>query len=113
MTLFWRKQSKRALVVVILYMAALPTHGAGQTGQKGASPLPKFEIDKTLHDFGEVFAGEEIFAVFNVTNTGNAPLELSDKPLLVTRPNVSLYRRSPGDYSLPLRTASAIRPAPA
>ena len=112
MTLFWLRKSKRALVVAALYLAALPADGAGQTGQKLPSPLPKFEIDKTLHDFGEVFAGEEIFAVFTVTNTGNAPLELSDKPLLVTRPTVSLYRRSPGDYWLPLRTASAIRPAP-
>lgn len=112
MTLFWRKQNKRAWLIVALFLAALPAHGAGQTGQKLPSPLPKFEIDKTLHDFGEVFAGEEIFAVFTVTNTGDAPLELSDKPLLVTRPTASLYRRSPGDYSLPLRTASAIRPAP-
>ena len=112
MTLFWRKQSKRVLVVVALYLVALPVSAAGRTGQKGASPLPKFEIDKTLHDFGEVFAGEDIVVVFSVTNTGNAPLELSDKPLLVTRPSVSLYRRAPGDYSLPLRTAGAIRPAP-
>jgi hypothetical protein len=110
--LFWRRQSKRALVVAVLYLAALPVSAAGQPGQDGARPLPKFEIDKTLYDFGEVFAGEEIVVIFSVTNRGNAPLELSDKPLLVTRPAVSLYRRSPDDYSLPLRTAGAFRPAP-
>ena len=110
--MFWRRQSKRVLVVVALYLAALPIAAVGQTGQKGASRLPQLVIDKTLHDFGEVFAGEEIYSTFTVTNLGDAVLELSDKPLLVTRPSVSLYRRSSDDYWLPLRAASAFRPAP-
>jgi len=114
--LFWRRQSKRALVIVALYLAAVPglAASAKQKGaeQKSARPLPEFVIDKTLHDFGEVFAGEELYSIFNITNVGNAPLELSDKPLLVTRPSVSLYRRSPGLASLQLSAASAFRPAP-
>jgi hypothetical protein len=104
------------LVIVALYLAAMPglAASAEQKGaeQKSARPLPEFVIDKTLQDFGEVFAGEELYSIFNVKNVGNAPLELSDKPLLVTRPSVSLYRRSPGLDSLPLSTASAFRPAP-
>jgi hypothetical protein len=114
--LFWRRQSKRALLIVALYLAAM--HGLAaradlsDAAQKSASPLPQFVIDKTLHDFGEVFAGEQLYSIFTVTNVGNAPLELSDKPLLVTRPSVSLYRRPPGLDSLPLLTASAFRPAP-
>ena len=112
MTLFWRRQSRRALVVVAIFLAALPSLAAGQTAEKGASPSPRLVIDKTLHDFGEVYAGEEIHSTFTVTNRGNAPLELSDKPLLVTRPSVSLYRRTPGDNALPLLKAGAFRPAP-
>lgn len=112
MILFWRRQSKLASLVVAIYLVGLPTPAAGQAGQKGESRLPQLVIDKTLHDFGEVFAGEEIHSTFTVTNIGNAPLELSDRPLLVTRPAVSSYRRSPGDYLLPLRKASAFRPAP-
>jgi len=102
-------------LILALYLAALPGLAAGQTGaeQKSASRLPLLVIDKTLHDFGEVFAGEEIYSIFNVSNTGNAPLELSDKPLLAPRPTLSFYRRSPGNHYLPLRTASAFRPAPA
>ena len=104
------------LLIVALYLSVLPAvtaHG-GQTGagQNGARGLPEFVIDKTHHNFGEVFAGEEIQSLFIVNNTGNAPLELSDKPLLATRPTVSLYRRPAVVDSLPLRRASAFRPAP-
>jgi hypothetical protein len=102
------------LLVVALYLSALPAAYGGQAGagQNGARGLPEFVIDKTSYDFGEVFAGEEMHSLFTVNNTGNAPLELSDKPLLATRPTVSLYRRPPGGDSLPLRRASAFRPAP-
>jgi hypothetical protein len=129
--LFWLRQSKRALLIIALYLAA--QHGVaasadragaeqrgvtghegagGQSEPKGASLLPEFVIDKTLHDFGEVFAGEEVYSVFTVTNAGNAPLELSDKPLLATRPSVSLYHRTASGSSLLLLKASAFRPAP-
>ena len=104
------------LLTIALCLPALPAEArdvwqAG-AGQKGARALPVFVIDKTSHDFGEVFAGEEIQSLFIVNNTGNAPLELSDKPLLATRPSVSLYRRPAGVVALPLRAASAFRPAP-
>ncbi len=114
--MFLRKQSKGVLLIIALYLSALPVAAAqrGQAGaeQKGARSLPEFVIDKTHHDFGEVFAGEEIQSLFLVNNMGNAPLELSDKPLLATRPTVSLYHRPASLDSLPLRAASAFRPAP-
>ena len=116
MTLFWRKQSKGVLLIIALYLSVLPVAAAkpGQAGagEKGARSLPEFVIDKTLQDFGEVFAGEQLYGIFTVTNAGNAPLELSDKPLLVTRPSVSLYRRPTGLDRLPLSAARAFRPAP-
>ena len=115
--MYLRKQSKRVLLIIALCLsAALPVAAAqrGQTGagQNGTRSLPEFVIDKTLYDFGEVFAGEEVQGLFTVKNNGNAPLELSDKPLLATRPNVSLYRRPAGMDSLPLRAVSVFRPAP-
>jgi hypothetical protein len=45
---------------------------------EGDKPQPWLSIDKTEHNFGEVFAGEELEHVFTVRNTGTAPLELFD-----------------------------------
>ena len=102
--------------MIAIGLSALPvaaaTLGQAGAGQNGARGLPEFVIDKTLHDLGEVFAGEEVQSLFIVNNTGNAPLELSDKPLLATRPAVSLYRRRASVDPLPLKRASAFRPAP-
>ena len=43
-------------------------------------------MNLTRRDFGEVFAGEELEAVFGVRNAGTGPLELSQKSLLGLRP---------------------------
>jgi len=42
-------------------------------------------MNLTRRDFGEVFAGEELEAVFGVRNAGTAPLELSQKSSLGLR----------------------------
>lgn len=47
------------------------------TGAQTSAPV--LNIDKTQHDFGEVFVGEELVHVFSVRNEGSAPLELSQK----------------------------------
>jgi hypothetical protein len=45
---------------------------------EAAKPQPRLSIDKTEHDFGEVYAGELLEVVFAARNTGVAPLELFD-----------------------------------
>ncbi|MFY9609064.1 MAG: hypothetical protein WAU45_10690 [Blastocatellia bacterium] len=38
-------------------------------------------LDTTRHDYGEVFAGEELDYPYNILNAGTAPLELVQRPL--------------------------------
>lgn len=38
-------------------------------------------LDTTRHDYGEVFAGEELDYPYNILNAGTAPLELMQRPL--------------------------------
>ncbi|PYP88286.1 MAG: hypothetical protein DMF61_06750 [Blastocatellia bacterium AA13] len=46
--------------------------------QKNSKPSSRIQIDKTRHDFGEVFAGEVLTCIFNVRNMGGGTLELSE-----------------------------------
>jgi len=43
-----------------------------------SSNFPKLEFDKTEHDFGEIEAKTQVETVFNYTNTGDAPLVITD-----------------------------------
>jgi len=73
-----------------------------------AAGAPQLVLDKARHEFGEVFAGEDLSHVFWVRNIGTAPLELSETPLLGTRPSKGSFRRLPGD----LTTRPVPKPAP-
>ncbi len=46
-----------------------------------AKPTAEAIIDSTKHDFGEVFAGEELEHTFTIRNVGLGALELSQTPL--------------------------------
>jgi hypothetical protein len=46
---------------------------------RGDQSRPRAVVDYTRHDFGVVFAGEQIFHVFTIRNEGSAPLTLLDK----------------------------------
>ncbi|MDO6758795.1 DUF1573 domain-containing protein [Tamlana sp. 2_MG-2023] len=43
-----------------------------------ASNFPVLEFDKTEHDFGEIEAKTPVETVFSYTNTGDAPLVITD-----------------------------------
>jgi hypothetical protein len=74
-----------AAAVAILLLS--PASAAGQS--RNQKQLPQLVIDSTKHDFGEVFAGEELEHIFTVRNVGTVPLELSQTASLVGRSNGS------------------------
>ncbi|MBQ0767689.1 MAG: DUF1573 domain-containing protein [Bizionia sp.] len=43
-----------------------------------ASKYPVLTFDKSEHDFGELVSGTNVETVFNYTNTGDAPLVITD-----------------------------------
>ena len=57
------------------------------------SGVPQLVVDKIRHEFGDVFAGEDLMHVFWVRNIGAAPLELSEMPLLRNRPSKVSFRQ--------------------
>lgn len=49
-----------------------------QPETKPDGPLPSFTFDKTEHDFGQIKDGDVVTHTFKFTNTGEAPLIISD-----------------------------------
>ena len=69
------------LKVAFLVFFAFSRVGMAQTvpaGTPSAEAKPKIKLDHLVHDFKEVSPTSELDAVFNITNTGNAPLEIID-----------------------------------
>lgn len=89
-------------------MAALVCSAKSANGFSYAVSPPQLVIDKTRHDFGEVFTGEQLSQVFLARNVGSSPLELSATPILPARPVGASLRLSPGE-SFPRVAAIAPR----
>ena len=64
-----------------------------RAASQGATGVPHLIVDSVRHEFGEVFAGEDLMHVFWVRNIGTAPLELSEMPLLGNRPSKVSFRQ--------------------
>ena len=80
--------------VLALALTLAPSMGQASQRSPGA---PQLVLDNPRHDFGEVFAGEDLSHVFWVRNVGSAPLELSEMPQLGTRPSKVSFRQPPGE----------------
>ncbi|MEM0940583.1 MAG: DUF1573 domain-containing protein [Bacteroidota bacterium] len=46
--------------------------------EKPEGPLPSFQFEEDLHDFGTIKDGDIVEHIFKFTNTGEAPLIISD-----------------------------------
>ena len=79
-----------AMTVVALVLAIEPSLSAASQRSGGG---PQLVLDKARHDFGEVFAGEDLSHVFLVRNIGSVPLELSEMPQPGTRPSKVSFRQ--------------------
>jgi hypothetical protein len=80
------------IILVLLFSslpAALASSGQPQNNDKA---LAVFDINKTEHNFGDVFFGEELAMSFTVRNLGAAPLQLADSPIVTGKPTIGMYR---------------------
>ncbi len=79
-----------------------------------AIAAPQIVVDKTQHDFGDVFAGEVIACGFTLKNLGTAPLHLSDKPIMEEKKvSRAAFTSLPFAFSLHLPMAAVVgRKAP-
>ncbi len=50
---------------------------AGATPENAAEDMPEMSFSDTVHNFGKMYAGEEVTHEFEFTNTGKAPLLIS------------------------------------
>ena len=82
-----------ATLLLVFALMLAPSRGAALQRVAGA---PQLVLDHARHDFGDVFAGEDLSHAFWVRNNGSAPLELSETPQLGTRPSKVSFHPSPG-----------------
>lgn len=81
------------LLSALLLVVGFGCAGIETAAAQGNKPLPVFEIDRTEHDFGDAFVGEDLVQVFHVRNQGAAPLELAANPIITSAPKVGVYRQ--------------------
>ena len=55
-----------------------PANAPSTPAEKPDGPLPSFEFTEELHDFGTINDGDVVEHTFAFTNTGQAPLIISD-----------------------------------
>ena len=82
---FGRRALRAWLAVMLVTSSSLVLLSSTEARLQRSAP-PALVLDKTRHDFGEVFAGEDLTHAFWVRNVGTSPLEMSDRPLLTTQP---------------------------
>lgn len=81
----WIRYLVAGLAVSVLGLSpaqAAESRGAKATRQtapesSGSQASPSIQIGEKTHDFGEVMEGAQITHVFQVKNTGSAPLQIT------------------------------------
>jgi len=69
---------KKYSIFVILLLAGFVAFAQQATVAKVDGPV--LTLEKTTHDFGDIFQGETVEQVFKFTNTGNQPLIITNIP---------------------------------
>ena len=100
-----------AILPVIGFLCLLALSITPVSAQQG-KPAPQLIVEKTRHDFGEVFAGEDISHAFMIRNNGAVPLELGDRPFLMPRASKVSVRTISADPVLIPSSAIFRVPAP-
>jgi hypothetical protein len=67
---------KKYLSLGILFLAV--TVGFSQQAPVTKTDGPVLTLERTSHDFGDIYQGEVVEQVFKFTNTGNQPLIITD-----------------------------------
>jgi hypothetical protein len=83
----------RGILVLLFSMVSASSASSGPS-QNPAQALPVFEINKTEHNFGDVFFGEDLVIGFTVRNLGAAPLQLAENPIVTGKPTIGVYREA-------------------
>jgi hypothetical protein len=82
-----------AASLALLFSTLPAVRAASGQAQTNDKALPVFDINKTDYDFGEIFLGETVTAVFTVRNLGAAALQLAENPIVPGKPTVGIYRQ--------------------
>jgi hypothetical protein len=77
--------SLRAALLLSLVFIATPFYIAHSQTTSPAAASAQLELDRTIHNFGDVFTGEILSTSFRVRNLGTKALELSEHPILAPR----------------------------
>lgn len=75
---------RAGLIFVIAFIVG-PFYLAYSQATQPAADAPRLVIERTRHNFGDVFTGEILSIVFRVRNLGTRQLELSEHPILTPR----------------------------
>ena len=66
------------LAVLVLFVSAAFAQEAKPQAPVIKADGPVLSLDKTTHDFGDIFQGDVVETTFKFTNTGNQPLMITN-----------------------------------
>jgi flagellar basal body-associated protein FliL len=71
-----------AVGAVLIVMALISSSQAASTTAPQVSGKPVLQVDKEKVDLGDVPLGQTVSVSFELTNTGDQPLQLTKKPYI-------------------------------